>query len=166
MLYLKKLSHLSSIIKSYLLIRQYSVYPDPGWGRPQPTCVTSSGCGGVSLLGQLPSLLQATRAGWPCCPLGLAALLQLATLSLSIPPLSFLSGNDSIFQQLSLWSVDSSILRSTLEDRSFVLAATFPLLPSVPSCESPGGDEGGILYRCFIHSVVHSHCSGEKPSSV
>lgn len=70
----------------------------------------------------------------------------------------FSPGNDSIFQQLSLWNVDSSILRSTLEDRSFVLAATFPLLPSVPSCESPGGMRVGYstdasFILLFTHTV-------------
>lgn len=69
----------------------------------------------------------------------------------------FSPGNDSIFQQLSLWSVDSSIFRSTLEGRSFVLAATFPLLPSVPSWESPGGMRAGYSTDAsFILLFIHT----------
>lgn len=81
---------------------------------------------------------------------------------------------DSIFQHLSLWAADSSTRRSALEGAGVLSQllrfVSFPRLPPVKAQGGPrAGRSTGAAFnavKAAIHSAVHSHSAGEKPSSL
>lgn len=81
---------------------------------------------------------------------------------------------DSIFQHLSLWAADSSTRRSALEGAGVLSQLLrFVSFRRVPPVKAQGGPRAGRstgaafnAVKAAIHSAVHSHSAGEKPSSL